>query len=456
MSQQPTNSSLLSLSIAAANAQPIHIQGHNNRHHRRLSSTSKARRRLSDARDAANRPTYSFILILPGYHGAELLTRSATAAALSLSSLSLSSSPPSSHGRSASLGSASIALVNDAMSPPGHGNGQQTLKLEPAEYAGSSNPKSPNAAKPIPIVNGKSRKRGMNHKSQGQRLVQIYRHPSCLIKHRWEHTPHWCEASKYVLSKHQQVQLLEAAAILSHLSPSSSSLPEDRSLWPSFLSGGLLPPPENTTLTSYVPHVSASYNPSYSPISSVQNQLPPNARLTPSSVPASGTSCPHSHYLTNGAGPRLHDYAVPGLNNGVTQLGPGLVGIPNDGPSIHDPIVTAKSVPMGESVPPLIEEEDSKRDKYAPSLDHPYPRPRSHSGSVAISHTSGSRSRSTSTSEEDDDEMSSYVDGEKRWQGFTGRYSSGEDVEEDKKWHGYGREKKEEGWDGMEMEMEMD
>jgi hypothetical protein len=38
---------------------------------------------------------------------------------------------------------------------------------------------------------------------------QVYRHPSCLIKHRWEHTPHWREASKFVLSKHQQVQLLE-------------------------------------------------------------------------------------------------------------------------------------------------------------------------------------------------------------------------------------------------------
>lgn len=38
---------------------------------------------------------------------------------------------------------------------------------------------------------------------------QEYRHPSCLIKHRWEHNPHWREASKLMLSKHQQVQLLE-------------------------------------------------------------------------------------------------------------------------------------------------------------------------------------------------------------------------------------------------------
>lgn len=40
-------------------------------------------------------------------------------------------------------------------------------------------------------------------------FMKVYRHPSCLIKHRWEHTPHWREASKLMLSKHQQVQLLE-------------------------------------------------------------------------------------------------------------------------------------------------------------------------------------------------------------------------------------------------------
>lgn len=40
-------------------------------------------------------------------------------------------------------------------------------------------------------------------------LKKIYRHPNCLNKHRWEHTRQWREASKFVLSKHQQVQLLE-------------------------------------------------------------------------------------------------------------------------------------------------------------------------------------------------------------------------------------------------------
>ncbi|KAI9007198.1 hypothetical protein BC832DRAFT_434271 [Gaertneriomyces semiglobifer] len=43
---------------------------------------------------------------------------------------------------------------------------------------------------------------------------KVYKHPNCLLKHKWEHTEHWKEAAKFSLSKHQQVQLLEAASIL--------------------------------------------------------------------------------------------------------------------------------------------------------------------------------------------------------------------------------------------------
>lgn len=38
-----------------------------------------------------------------------------------------------------------------------------------------------------------------------------YRHPSCLIKHRWEHSPHWKEPTALSMSKHQQVQMLEVS-----------------------------------------------------------------------------------------------------------------------------------------------------------------------------------------------------------------------------------------------------
>ncbi|KAG0262367.1 hypothetical protein BG011_010250 [Mortierella polycephala] len=43
---------------------------------------------------------------------------------------------------------------------------------------------------------------------------KIYKHPNCLWKHRWLHSVYWKSATKFLLSKHQQVQLMEAAAIL--------------------------------------------------------------------------------------------------------------------------------------------------------------------------------------------------------------------------------------------------
>ncbi|KAI8341178.1 hypothetical protein BC941DRAFT_202082 [Chlamydoabsidia padenii] len=43
---------------------------------------------------------------------------------------------------------------------------------------------------------------------------KVYKHPSCLTKHRWEHSEEWELTSKLPLTKHQQVQMLEAAAIL--------------------------------------------------------------------------------------------------------------------------------------------------------------------------------------------------------------------------------------------------
>ncbi|KAG2117572.1 hypothetical protein BD769DRAFT_1053730 [Suillus cothurnatus] len=70
-SSDRSNLSLLSLSVAAASAapisipqsteiavQPVHVSGTSfGPKHRRLSSTGKTRRRLSDARDAATRPS---------------------------------------------------------------------------------------------------------------------------------------------------------------------------------------------------------------------------------------------------------------------------------------------------------------------------------------------------------------------------------------------------------------
>ncbi|GFZ51876.1 hypothetical protein JCM24511_09644 [Saitozyma sp. JCM 24511] len=94
----------------------------------------------------------------------------------------------------------------------------------------------------------KGRRKGMVFKCEN--CGKEYRHPSCLVKHRWEHSPHWKEPTQLSMSKHQQVQMLEAsqyaaaAAILAHLDPTGRSLPTDKSLWPMMLSppGGEGPP----------------------------------------------------------------------------------------------------------------------------------------------------------------------------------------------------------------------
>ncbi|TRM58480.1 hypothetical protein BD626DRAFT_511216 [Schizophyllum amplum] len=284
--------SLLSLSIAASHAAPIQVSDEKDGHlsvdsavddmeasygavsgsldathqglssvsvsakNRRLSSVTRGKR-LSDAREAALRPS--------------------PAGSLSLSSLSLSSSP---------------GLSNS----PAPRSASDVIAVPAAESA-----QHDTVSAPIAIGHGKhAKKRGMEYKCES--CSKVYRHPSCLIKHRWEHTPHWREASKYVLSKHQQVQLLEAAAILSHISPAAqggASLPEDRSLWPSFLSGGSLPRAEADDMST-----SAS----------------------PGQPPHTSTSVPIGR--AGSTGPRLHDYAIPEAAGGITHLRPGIVGVP--------------------------------------------------------------------------------------------------------------------------------
>ncbi|KZT25891.1 hypothetical protein NEOLEDRAFT_1132914 [Neolentinus lepideus HHB14362 ss-1] len=305
--------SLLSLSIVASNAVPIpvptltrleaavpeavnygsvgsfngtgtsvnsgSVYGHGSMKHRRLSSTGQTRRRLSDARDAAARPT------------------SQTAATLSsLAALSLSSTPPPAQGVFKLEKSASLGTLSTPIPIPAKEEGQN----QGVDVSGTGKGKT-------------GKKRGTIF--QCESCSKVYRHPSCLIKHRWEHSPHWREASKFVLSKHQQVQLLEAAAILSHLKPAGTSLPDDRSLWPSFLSGGLLPPPSTTNLA----------------VNGTTSRSKSSSTSTPSSFTGATSSSVPAYKLSGrsgSSGPRLHDYSVSPANGGITHIRPGLVGVP--------------------------------------------------------------------------------------------------------------------------------
>ncbi|KUI65388.1 hypothetical protein VM1G_00744 [Cytospora mali] len=69
-----------------------------------------------------------------------------------------------------------------------------------------------------------------------------YKHSSCLTKHLWEHTPEWSYTSKLLISKHQQVQLLEAASVLVAMNNQPTSPPDSaRESSPSVFGGSSEP-----------------------------------------------------------------------------------------------------------------------------------------------------------------------------------------------------------------------
>jgi len=59
-----------------------------------------------------------------------------------------------------------------------------------------------------------NKKKASNGELKCETCGKGYKHSSCLTKHLWEHTPEWTITSKLLISKHQQVQLLEAASVL--------------------------------------------------------------------------------------------------------------------------------------------------------------------------------------------------------------------------------------------------
>lgn len=80
-----------------------------------------------------------------------------------------------------------------------------------------------------------------------------YKHISSLAKHLWEHTPEWNVTSKLLISKHQQVQLLEAASILVSMNEEDSSHNESNTNTPerkSLAEPSSIPTPPNIPLDS--------------------------------------------------------------------------------------------------------------------------------------------------------------------------------------------------------------
>ena len=142
-----------------------------------------------------------------------------------------------------------------------------------------------------------------------------------------------------------------------------ASLPEDRSEWPSFLSGGSLPKVE-PAVTASVHSASTSASPPSessiaSDLSSATSNLShfPNTTTTATATSSTTPTHPISSSVPNpqSSGPRLHDYALkaPGGKVVVTQVRPGLLlGVNNDPPS--SPYATTASMPAQQVAPTRI------------------------------------------------------------------------------------------------------
>ncbi|KAG7905187.1 hypothetical protein KL906_005370 [Ogataea polymorpha] len=103
-----------------------------------------------------------------------------------------------------------------------------------------------------------------------------YKHISSLAKHLWEHTPEWNMTKKLLISKHQQVQLLEAASILCSMTENGSEIGGFRSRSQSLST----PSPVYTQPTSYPQSNQRPQQSQYAPHTKLPANSPPLQSLS--------------------------------------------------------------------------------------------------------------------------------------------------------------------------------
>ncbi|KXL50092.1 hypothetical protein M433DRAFT_73110 [Acidomyces richmondensis BFW] len=113
----------------------------------------------------------------------------------------------------AALGAAVEHAVADASGAVHRRGGGSALVDGPplSSYSDKSKPKMRRASDGTRLT---KKERAATGDLKCEHCGKAYKHGSCLNKHLWEHTPQWQYTSKLLISKHQQVQLLEAASVL--------------------------------------------------------------------------------------------------------------------------------------------------------------------------------------------------------------------------------------------------
>ncbi|ODQ63192.1 hypothetical protein NADFUDRAFT_44108 [Nadsonia fulvescens var. elongata DSM 6958] len=112
-----------------------------------------------------------------------------------------------------------------------------------------------------------------------------YKHMSSFVKHLWEHTPEWNVTSKLLISKHQQVQLLEAASILVSINENENDNSESGTSHINQTESGPPTPSSMNSVDAYSARRPSSASTSISP-------SPPPAQAISLAVPApQGKKC---------------------------------------------------------------------------------------------------------------------------------------------------------------------
>jgi len=121
--------------------------------------------------------------------------------------------------------SSSISHQHSSLRRPSMSSPRDILATSPA-----GRPRRPSEANRKLRVASLSESSGRKTLHRCEECGKVYKHANCLYKHRWEHSEQWAMTSKLNITKHQQVQLLEAAAILVNMDQarrdSQGSLPK--------------------------------------------------------------------------------------------------------------------------------------------------------------------------------------------------------------------------------------
>ncbi|MCJ1284125.1 hypothetical protein MMC26_003456 [Xylographa opegraphella] len=200
-----------------------------------------------------------------------------------------------------------------------------------------------------------------------------YKHSSCLSKHLWEHTPEWSYTSKLLISKHQQVQLLEAAQVLVTMNqdavPAAESAkasdsdnssaspvpftPSDPDDDDEVSSVETSPPPtsEQADFTSYDELRNAKRYSNNSSVFSRSYQSAPSTSFAPSSVP---TAASYGSFRQFGYQRRPSTPGISALGHGASEEDTALAaavelchfnGTPRTGPTLMDDIPPVPPLP---------------------------------------------------------------------------------------------------------------